>query len=140
MLEDGLSSKFWPPLVKEVTITRDYPGYKYEFFTNFDDLNNYFTELCGEDWRHQEWAKYWIGQHRSTKYQNSLEIRILTGDVDPAKLKPFVDYPVVAENIIKIQQRLGKKVSALKILKELNDIGFDLKKDTVYRIMKKYNL
>lgn len=140
VLEDGLSDKFWPPLVKEISITKDYPGYKYEFFDNYEDLDKYFTDLCGDDWVHQPWAQYWIGQHKLTQRRNKLEIKIMMGEIDPSKTRTFVNYDQIAASIQQIKDKLGRKVSVLKIIKELNDSGLNVSKNTVYRVIKKYNL
>lgn len=58
---------YLPPLVKSVNFTREYPGFSYQYFKNFEEINSYFSELCGDDWMNQEWAKVWIGEHSKEK-------------------------------------------------------------------------
>lgn len=66
-LESQFKRLYWPPLVKETVTSKEYPGYRYEFFSGFTELNKYFTNLCGPDWHNQEWAIYWRTQHQETK-------------------------------------------------------------------------
>lgn len=62
-----------PSLVKNVDILSTHPGYRYNYFQSFEELDDYFKKECGEDWRSQEWAKFWISDYRS--FERSLTIK-----------------------------------------------------------------
>lgn len=85
MLEEGLSRLYWPPLVKEAVMTVQHPGYRYDMFTNFKELDAYFTAECGPDWRKQEWARYWFSQHIDSKRKDQRESNPMRSMKGPRK-------------------------------------------------------
>lgn len=52
--------KYYPPLVKESSWKSEYPGYSYTYFKNFKEIDIYFSENYGKDWKDSEWAKVWL--------------------------------------------------------------------------------
>ncbi len=64
-------SRFIQTCVKEVRQTAEYPGYQYLFFRSYAEFDVYFKEVCGADWRNQEWARFWFNDNR--REQNACE-------------------------------------------------------------------
>jgi len=139
ILESNVSDKFWPPLVKNVEITSDYPGYKMRYFTSFDELNDYFSKECGEEWMQQEWAKYWIGQHQQTRYEDRVEKQILTGQIDASKFKTRYNYEELRDLISSFLEK-KPRASLRAIANYLKARGQTAKFQTVQRVIKYYNL
>lgn len=73
-LEEGFERLHWPPLVRNVVITKESPGYRYEFFRSFTELDAYFTNELGTEWKKQEWAQYWFNQHKQTQRDDRKDI------------------------------------------------------------------
>lgn len=73
MLEEGFDRLYWPRTMKGARIISAHPGYIYEFFETYAELNEYFTEICGADWRTQEWAKFWYDQHTESVNSDTRE-------------------------------------------------------------------
>lgn len=78
-LEPEFRRLHWPPLVREAVENKDYPGYRYEFFSSFNELNKYFIELCGPDWMSEEWAIYWRNHHRETQRDDARDLKYEMG-------------------------------------------------------------
>lgn len=72
-LEEGFDKLHWPPVLIDGLHVPLHQCIKCVWIKNFKDLNIYFSAICGPDWKSQEWAKYWIGQHEQTKHDDRKE-------------------------------------------------------------------
>lgn len=132
MIEPEAIQKFWPPLVKETLLVSEHPGYRHIFFETYEELNEYFTELCGPDWKEQEWCKFWLQQHKNTKkaYQKELEVR--RGNVSVETIRPRLDEKEVLDILRTLTQSDGVKLSIRGIRKELHSRGYDVSVGSVW--------
>lgn len=73
ILEDGFDLLYWPPLIREAVSITTHPGYRYERFKTYTELDSYFTEEFGSEWRNSEWARYWFNQHAETVRKDKKE-------------------------------------------------------------------
>ena len=138
-LEPEFRRLHWPPLVREAVETKDYPGYRYEFFSGFNELNRYFTELCGEDWYKQEWAEFWRNQHLETKNDDRKDIDF----IHDRRIKPLGnDGPKrngkVIRQLIAEYYKEQPAVSSYKLARYLRDEhGITITQKAVWSILKK---
>lgn len=134
-LEPGFQRLHWPPLVKEIEHTKDYPGYRYKYFTSFQELNSYFSDLCGHNWREQEWAKYWINQHLETK--NDDRKAFISPAPDSSKGGPRRDIKMIRE-LVHTYYNINPKMSSYKIARHIaHEQGITVSHQTVWSILKK---
>lgn len=56
-----MSKHAWREVVKAVEMTRDHPGYKYDYFKSAKEFEDFMLSSIGEGWEHQEWAKVFFG-------------------------------------------------------------------------------
>lgn len=132
-LEPQFRKLHWPPLVREVTQTKQYPGYRYEYFRTFRELNEYFIKLCGTAWREEPWAKYWFNQHMETKNDDRR---------DPNPIKPKGptgnrrDTPLLIE-IARQWYKETKKLSSGELTRHFATLDLKVSRDTSWRIIKK---
>lgn len=136
-LEPGFQRLHWPPLVKEIEHTKDYPGYRYKYFTSFRELDSYFSGLCGHNWREQEWAVYWINQHKETQNDDRR---------DPDPIRPKA--PTGNRRDIKLIHKLcrdyldshvGTKISTYKLARWLlSEHDINVNQATIWRFVKRY--
>lgn len=140
-LEKQFRRLYWPPLVKRAVDSTEFPGYKYEFFTGFRELNEYFTELCGADWMDQEWAVYWRNQHletknddrRDTKYDKDKRVTPIGTSGPRRDIKRITQ--LCADYLIDHQ---NEKVSSHKLARHLHsEHGIEVHYATVWRILKR---
>ena len=59
-MKDRDKEKFLRYIVKSSRITTQHPGYMYEYFTSFDEVDAYCREQCGDDWQTQDWVKVFL--------------------------------------------------------------------------------
>lgn len=71
-MKDRQRSKLLHSLVKSARLTKEYPGYEYEYFRSFEELDAYLRSICGEDWESQEWVNVWLNKS-SAKKENKNE-------------------------------------------------------------------
>lgn len=74
-MKNLLRSQLVPSLVKEVELTTAYPGYRFTYFKSFKELDEYFTQECGFDWKEQEWALFWLRDYWRSVKQDARELR-----------------------------------------------------------------
>jgi hypothetical protein len=121
-----------PSLVKHTEITSAYPGYRYVYFSSFEELNAYFTETCGKDWMETEWAKFWLRDHWRLMKQESREYHAKGKAEKPKNSK-------VPAHILKalIEHYQEQKLSLRAIASRLyeND-GITLDYSTISKFMK----
>lgn len=65
--------RFFPRLVRSVDLVTTYPGYSYNYFNNFQEIDDYFKKTVGDDWLDTEWARFWLRNHWS---ENKKENRV----------------------------------------------------------------
>jgi hypothetical protein len=136
-LEEGFERLHWPPLVREIVITDQYPGYRYEFFKSFRELNEYFCKECGDDWRTQPWAIYWISQHEETKHDDRQE--------EQAKLRSQPMKRTGNRRDIKMIYQIGiqlltenPRLSSYKLVAKLKEYDITISQKTAWRLIKDY--
>jgi hypothetical protein len=66
-------------LVKEILSIPDYPGYKYVYFSNFAELDEYFTSTMGKDWKNQRWAQVYLYSEEIKKPRGRRQQHVKTG-------------------------------------------------------------
>lgn len=133
-----------------------HPGYKFNYFDSFQELDNYFKREFGENWREQEWAKFWLRDHnafetrehdralineRGVRYrsQNPDSIRNRRNREGPKQLRYRVAPSALASFIVDLQSR---GVTSLREVAAsiYSEYGIKLSHETIRRIKKKYNL
>lgn len=124
-----------PALVKEVEITSTHPGYRYVYFTSFNELDQYFRELCGDDWKEQEWAKFWLRDHWRTLKQESKPMPVAKSKKTKDGVK--IKYPkrlvkALAEHYVK-ECNLSLRETA-RALREKDGIALD--HSTIAKLLK----
>lgn len=133
MLEQGLSKLYWPPLVKQAVMTIAHPGYRYELFTNFKELDEYFTKECGSDWRKSEWARFWFNQHQASKLADRKEL-----NPEKSFQGPRRDMPEVEKACIEILEQ-SPYISSRKLVFILNaQKGVAISHTTASKIIKRF--
>lgn len=139
MLEPDAMSKFWPPLVREVIDCVEHPGYRYEFFKTFAELDDYFTGLCGEDWIKQPWAEFWLGQHNLTRAAFRRELAARRGEKNGYGAYSKLDnktFLMLAEKA----RAAGVRFSKRSLCRYIRECGYEASFTTVWRLMVKNNL
>lgn len=66
-LEPEFHKLHWPPILVEGHHVPGHTCVDCKFIRSFNELNAYLSDLCGHDWRTQDWAVYWVKQHQQTK-------------------------------------------------------------------------
>lgn len=135
MLEEGFERLYWPPLVKRAVWTLEHPGYRYEKFETFAELNNYFDEECGVGWRKQEWAKFWIDQHHESARKDKRERTFMRGESITYKTKSSME-PVYEAAKLLLDQ--NPYLSCRKLTYILNRRGVSVKKTTAANLINRY--
>jgi len=138
ILEPEFSKLHWPPLVREVVQTVQYPGYRYEFFKSFRELDSYFAEHVSPDWKHEAWAEYWINQHLETKNNDRRELE--------SKLQPALNkaYRTGARDMQQISKLTfaylneNPKTSSYKISMWLKSHGIEVSQKSAWRMLRKW--
>lgn len=134
ILEDGFSRLHWPPLVRTVTQTTEYPGYRYEFFRSFGELDSYFSELLGTSWRSEEWARYWMNQHAESKRED----RKLANPRQRKSTGPRRDAPLLYALSVEHLNNYAN-ISSRKLVKHLKDShDIQITPMTAWRIIGKW--
>lgn len=54
--------KFLRYLVKSFRNIPEHPGYLYEYFLSFEELDAYFCNETGDNWKDQEWVRVFLNQ------------------------------------------------------------------------------
>lgn len=133
ILEPEFSRLHWPPLVREIVQTVEYPGYRYEFFRSFTELDAYFTAEIGSHWRTELWARYWINQHKESQREDRK-------DADPRLRKPTGprrDMAIVrAESHIQLE--LTPTLSSYKLVTVLKTKDITITQKTAWDIIRKW--
>jgi hypothetical protein len=133
-LETEFQRLHWPPLVRNVVQTKDYPGFRYEFFRSFRELDAYFTEELGKDWRSEPWAKFWINQHKETQNDDRREMN----PIKPTKTTgPRRDSKHIYE-LCDQYMRTTVKPSSYKFTSHLLTLDIKINQATAWRMMKKW--
>lgn len=70
-MNDRQKDKLLHTLVRSARITNEHPGYVYEYFQSFEEVNAYFTSICGEDWISQEWVAAWLNKEKKDNAKDS---------------------------------------------------------------------
>jgi hypothetical protein len=139
-LEPEFYRLHWPPLVRSVRITKQYPGYSYEFFETFQELDKYFTEHCGPEWQSQAWAKFWINQHLQTKNDDRKEQIELTSTKPRKNTGPRRDTQEIFELCKQYLESVDYKVSSRKLAAHLRNHDINITHMTAWRIIKELRL
>jgi len=74
-LERGFDKLHWPPVLLSGLHEPGHQCFECVWIKTTSQLNEYFTDLCGQDWKKQTWALYWIGQHVQTQYDDRKEAK-----------------------------------------------------------------
>jgi hypothetical protein len=134
ILETEFSRLHWPPLVREVVQTIEYPGYRYEFFRSFRELDAYFTEELGKDWRSEPWALFWINQHKETQNDDRREF----STVKPTKTTgPRRDSKQLYD-LCHTYMCTVEKPSSYKFTNYLRAMDIKINQATAWRMMKRW--
>lgn len=134
-LEPGFSRLHWPPLVKSITNLPTFPGYRYEFFKTFKELDEYMTQECGPDWREQAWCKFWRGQHEQTKHDDRVENKAT--DHTPIKnTGPRRDSTLIYKLALEAYAT-DPKISSRQLVKWISTKGIVIGHDTAWRLISK---
>lgn len=139
VLESEFRLLHWPPLVREITQTIAFPGYRYEFFRSFKELDAYFSNELGIDWRKESWAEYWIGQHAETKDDDRREYK--DKDITYAKI-----YRIGARDMNRIAQFAvahyisNPTVSSYKLVGWLKTHDIHISQKSAWRMIKKWRI
>lgn len=132
MLEEGFERLYWPRLVKEAVWTSAHPGYRYDMFNNFKELDAFFTEECGPDWRKQEWARFWFNQHIESQKKDKREY-----EMNKTFQGPRRDMPEVEKACYDILQQ-SPYISSRKLVFALNRQGVVVSHTTASKIIKRF--
>jgi len=136
ILEEGFERLHWPPLVREVIVTVEYPGYRYEFFRSFGELDSYFSRQYGAEWRKEPWAEYWMNQHKETQREDRK-------DADPRQRKstgPRKDAVQLYEIACAYIKTQTAPVSSRQLSRYFKiEHGITITPMTTWRMIKKYH-
>lgn len=141
-LEPNFHRLYWPPILLEGLHTPGQINPDAKFIRGFDELDAYFTKLCGSDWMNQEWARYWRGQHQESKTDDVRDLKYEKQN----RVKPLANTgPRRDRELIKrlcfeyLSSNQGTKISSYKLarwLKSEHDIVVNQK--TTWTIIKRY--
>lgn len=134
ILEEGFHRLHWPPLVRNCVITKEYPGYRYEFFQSFAELDEYFTRIVGPHWRREPWAEFWIGQHHESQHSDRKELR--TGPAP--KHRPTAQYMKSATALGLSYLREYPSTTVRKLMNILTAHDFPVSYYAAWRIIKRF--
>ena len=81
---------FWLGLVKSADNIRESPGYRYNFFSSFEEVDRYFTQECGSDWQTQPWAVEWIRANESERDKDMHRSDLTLGVIESSAYVPDV--------------------------------------------------
>lgn len=132
-------TKLVPSLVKSVDIVTDHPGYRYNYFNSFAELDAYFTNECGSDWKHAEWAQFWLRDYwRSLKKENRVYRVKKFAKRKPGKFKGI--HPELIAMLVKhYAQEEGQSLRAIaRILQE--DFNISVSYTTLAKLVKEKEL
>lgn len=142
--------------VYSVEICPQHPGYKYKYFSTFKELDKYFKQEFGPNWRQEEWAKFWLKDHNRIETQDydREEIhkrgkrfrqrtpgsrRYFQEKLGPRQLSKKVPPETLAAFIKELQEQgITSKRKQAEAIREKH--GISIGYDTVYRLKKKYNI
>lgn len=133
MLEDGFALLYWPKLMKGIRRISSFPGFEPVFFKNYKELNEYFLEEYGPDWRTTPWAEYWFNQHMETVNSDKRE-NAFTGQSTYRRKGDSDAVYEIAKHVLDQSPYL----SCRKLTYVLNSKGVTVKKSTAANIIKKY--
>lgn len=143
-------------LVKEIEEINTAPGWKYRFFQSFEELDQQFKIWFGEDWRQQEWAKFWLRDHwnfetaeyrrhqihtQGKKFRQRTEgsRRYNRNRFGPKQLTKKVPPETLAAFIKELQERgITSRRKQQAVIKE--KYGISISDSSVHNLKKKYNL
>jgi hypothetical protein len=140
-------------MVKETVDLDRFPWWEHKFFDSFNELDAQFKIWFGEDWRDQEWAKFWLrdawnfetrehNRHMIHEYGKKFKqrtpgsVRDLRAKAGPKRLSRRVP-PATLASFIKHLGEISLR-DAVKAIQESYEIK--LSHQTIRRIKKKYNL
>ncbi len=138
VLESEFRLLHWVPLVREVVQTTYYPGYRYEFFKSFKELDAYFTEVVGINWRRHAWAEFWVNQHLETKNDDRREWKHITA---PSVTKVYRQGARDIQSISKVAipyLKENPKTSSYKLVRWLAQFGITISQKSAWRIIKRW--
>lgn len=139
MLEPEVMQKFWPPLVRDVVLCTTYPGYRYEFFQRFADLDAYFSDLCGADWAQQPWAEYWIGQHNASRAAFRRELAARRGEQNGFHAYGKIDDATFLALVARARQD-NVRLSQRQLSRYLRECGYGISPRTVLRLLHRHSI
>lgn len=135
ILEPGFNVLHWPPLVRNVVQTTQFPGYRYEFFRSFKELDAYFTEQIGKDWRNESWAEFWINQHLETKNDDRQQFQEKPVN-SPIRTKRREMPDITAVAVAYLNEH--PKTSSYKLVTYLKTQNIHITQNPAWRIIKKW--
>jgi len=120
-----LGKKFFPYIVKSTKFTKDYPGYSYEYFQSFEELDNYLRLNCGENWIDQNWAKFWLRDYwKENKRENRVPSRNSKKQKEVNSKKPKHIIKMFILHYHKRRKYSYRRIS--KVLKEKHGINVSI--------------
>jgi hypothetical protein len=140
----------------DVEMTSIHPGYKFKYFQSYSELDAYFKTQFGENWRQEEWARFWMRDHNSfeTREHSRKEIdnrgiasrskkhgsrRYTTELQGPKQIGRRVAKPTLL-GLIKLCVSEGvtnnRKIAKLLFQNE----NIEISHQTVWNLRKKYNI
>lgn len=130
-LEYEYRDTLFVPVVRDVDTMTIHPGYRYNFFKTFRELDNYFSRTIGSHWQNEEWARYWLNQHKQTQNEDRLEEKLGRGE----HVNGF-DFESVREIII-YDYILNDRVfrSKRKLAADLRSKGHNIAHHSVWKII-----
>ncbi len=135
MLEDDAMQSSFPPLVRDIEICTEYPGYKHHFFKTFAEVYAYFVSEYGEDWLQEEWAKFWIGQHNLSRRALRREIAILSGKINPQKTQNRYNRDSLLA-VAREEREKNVKLTVRRLRKSLCQHGFYVSVGTTFSVLR----
>lgn len=133
ILEPEFRKLHWPPLVREVVITAQHPGYRHEFFKSFRELDAYFRATVHDNWRQEAWAEFWIGQHKETQNDDRRDLQTVKKKTR-ARPRDMLAITRVAIDYLNVHS----KVSSYKLCEYLKTCGISIDQKSAWRIIKRW--
>lgn len=138
ILEREFKLLHWVPLVREITQITTFPGYRYEFFRSFKELDAYFTKELGSGWRKEAWAEFWINQHLETKNDDRREWQNKDIPVDKKIRRTGARDMVDITKLAMVYLTDNPKTSSYKLVAWLKTQGIHISQFPAWRIIKKW--
>jgi hypothetical protein len=97
---------FWRSIVRDVTDTKEHPGYMFEFFRSFKEFDEYLSAHHDLNWRETEWGKFLMKPdfpEADCSYFGAMDIENLeaTAPADNSYTQKKNSYENVARDLIR---------------------------------------